>query len=83
MKPLRMCVTCKRRAEKSELIKLTKPKDKDATVASGEYGRGAYVCKNADCIAKAIKGRRFNYALKCNIPQQELDTLLLAINEEE
>ncbi|MCL2633829.1 MAG: DUF448 domain-containing protein [Oscillospiraceae bacterium] len=49
--PQRMCVACRERADKSELIRI------------GE-GRGAYVHDNPDCIITAIKKQSFNRALR-------------------
>ena len=49
--PVRMCVACRERESKHELIRM------------GE-GRGAYVHDNSDCIVTALKKRSFNRALR-------------------
>jgi predicted RNA-binding protein YlxR (DUF448 family) len=33
-------------------------------------GRGAYICKNADCFKKARKSRRIESSLECTIPEE-------------
>ena len=33
-------------------------------------GRGAYVCKSAECFEKARKARRFERSLSCKIPEE-------------
>lgn len=38
-------------------------------------GRGAYVCKNEDCIKLAIKKRLFNCSFKSNIPIEVYENL--------
>ena len=68
--------------EKRELIRVVKApekKDENGNVISGgeisldltgrKPGRGAYVCKNADCFEKARKARRFERSLSCKIPE--------------
>ena len=81
--PLRKCTGCGEMKEKRELIRVVKgpdKKDEDGNVISaGEIsldltrkksGRGAYVCKSADCFEKARKARRFERSLSCKIPEE-------------
>lgn len=80
--PLRKCTGCGEMKEKRELIRVVKAPEKkdenDNVIAGGEVsldltgrkpGRGAYVCKNADCFEKARKARRFERSLCCKIPE--------------
>ena len=80
--PLRKCTGCGEMKEKRELIRVVKSpekKDENGNVISGgeisldltgrKSGRGAYVCKNADCLEKARKARRFERSLSCKIPE--------------
>lgn len=80
--PLRKCTGCGEMKEKRELIRVVKApekKDENGNVISGgeisldltgrKPGRGAYVCKNADCFEKARKARRFERSLSCKIPE--------------
>lgn len=80
--PLRKCTGCGEMKEKRELIRVVKApekKDENGNVISGgeisldltgrKSGRGAYVCKNADCFEKARKARRFDRSLSCKIPE--------------
>ena len=80
--PLRKCTGCGEMKEKRELIRVVKApekKDENGNVISGgeisldltgrTSGRGAYVCKNADCFEKARKARRFERSLSCKIPE--------------
>ena len=32
--------------------------------------RGAYVCRSSECLAKAIKAKRFEKAFSCEIPSE-------------
>lgn len=38
-------------------------------------GRGAYVCKQLDCLKAARKSRRLERAFSCQIPQDVYDRL--------
>lgn len=68
---------------KKELIRVVKApdiKDENGEITQrGEIsldktgrkpGRGAYVCRNADCLAAAVKARRFERAFSCKIPDE-------------
>ena len=45
-------------------------------------GRGAYLCKSASCLEKAIKSRALARALDCQIPDEVYDTLRQQLMEE-
>jgi hypothetical protein len=81
--PLRKCTGCGEMKEKRELIRVVKSPDttdeNGNVVAAGEIlldltgkksGRGAYVCKNAECFKKACKAKRFERSFKCKIPDE-------------
>ena len=38
-------------------------------------GRGAYICKSAECLDKARKARRLERSLSCKIPGEVYDRL--------
>ena len=38
-------------------------------------GRGAYICRNADCLKKARKARRLESSLECSIPAEVYERL--------
>lgn len=56
--PLRMCVVCRKHLPVSELIRITYDKETDSPVPDEESknsGRGAYICRDAQCLKKAGK----------------------------
>lgn len=56
--PLRMCVVCRRHLPLSELIRIVADKESQTIVPDihkKKFGRGAYICRNIDCIKKAEK----------------------------
>ncbi len=64
--PTRMCVLCRSHKPHNELIRIT-VRDGVATVDDGDknFARGAYICKNRECIEKAEKKHIIERHLKC------------------
>ena len=55
---------------------LKTPEDEICLDATGKKpGRGAYVCKKADCLKAARKSRRFERAFSCQIPAEVYDKM--------
>ena len=86
--PLRKCTGCNEMKEKRQLVRVVKAPDEtdengqvikpggiSVDLTGKKSGRGAYVCKNADCLAKARKARRFEKAFSCKIPDDVYDRL--------
>ena len=46
------------------------------------HGRGAYICKNVDCLKKAQKSKGLERSFKRAVPQEIYDTLTNAISTE-
>ena len=57
--PVRTCIGCYEAKDKKELLRLVKqPEGMIAVDVSGRMnGRGAYLCRNNDCLVKAVKKR--------------------------
>ena len=94
--PMRMCAGCREMKEKTDLVRVVKaPDQKDEAgnvMATGAIsldltgkkpGRGAYVCKNLDCLKAARKARRFERAFSCQIPAEVYDTMEEEISQYE
>lgn len=81
--PIRKCIGCYARKLKKELIKIIKPPKKENSceifVISNqiEYknGRGAYVCKNENCIKAAKKKRALEKVFKKNVKEEIYEIL--------
>lgn len=69
MKPLRMCMVCRERREKQDLIRVAYQKDRGAVIdpAGKLPGRGAYVCRRPECIAQAQKRRVLERAFSASV----------------
>ena len=67
-----MCIACRQMQPKGSLIKVVK--SPLGTVAIDDTyklpGRGAYICKESQCIEKAIKKRLLNKSFSANIAQE-------------
>jgi predicted RNA-binding protein YlxR (DUF448 family) len=61
-----MCVVCRGRKNKAELLRAVLIKGGVVSFDEGGkgQGRGAYVCGNKECIAKLAKQRGFNRSFK-------------------
>lgn len=68
-KPQRMCIACRQMTDKRDLLRVVRSADGAVSIddTGKRSGRGAYVCKKADCINKCVKNRLFNKAFKCEV----------------
>lgn len=75
--PLRRCNGCMEMKPKKELVRVVKNKDGDISLdlTGKKPGRGAYVCKNIECLKKARKARRFEREFACKIPEEIFDMM--------
>lgn len=77
-KPERTCIVCRQKNTKDEFIKVVKNKLGEYKIQKENYldGRGAYVCKNKQCIEKCIKTRALNRVFKTNVPNEIYEELI-------
>ena len=75
--PLRRCLGCNISKPKKELVRVVKNKEGGVALdLTGKLpGRGAYVCQNAACLAKARKAKRIDRALDTAIPEEVYDAM--------
>lgn len=68
--PMRMCVGCREMKPKKELVRIVKTAQGEIKLDTvGKVnGRGAYICKNGDCLKKAIKIGAVNRAFETAVP---------------
>lgn len=64
--PNRMCVVCRQMFDKTDLIRVVKTPTGEILIdTTGRLnGRGAYVCKNEECINNAKKRKSFERAFE-------------------
>ena len=75
--PLRQCVGCREMKPKKELIRVVRsPEGAVSLDFKGKLpGRGAYVCPDPACLAKARKSRGLERAFDAALPAQVWDDL--------
>ena len=68
--PQRQCVGCREMKDKKALLRIVKtPEGEILLDATGKKsGRGAYVCRDAQCLKKARKSRALDRMLEVSIP---------------
>lgn len=68
-KPERTCIVCRKKGDKSNFLKVVLNKNGDISIEKDKRldGRGAYICKNKDCLEKCIKTKALSRAFKTNI----------------
>lgn len=76
-KNTRMCSGCMARRDKSEFVCIYKSEDDIKIGLSHEKtsGRSAYLCKDVQCMEKAIKRKWFSRSLKMELPNDFYDNL--------
>lgn len=75
--PLRQCVGCGEMKGKKEMMRVLKTAEGDICldVTGKKNGRGAYLCKQKDCLGKARKNKGLERSFKMSIPEEVYDTL--------
>ena len=70
--PLRKCTGCGEMKPKKELVRVVKtPEGEISLDPTGKMnGRGAYLCKDPQCLRKAQKSKRIEQALSCTVPDE-------------
>ena len=75
--PMRQCTGCREMKPKRELVRIVRsPAGEVAIDPLGKApGRGAYVCRNPECLKKAVKTKALDRALEMTISPEILAEL--------
>ena len=70
--PERRCTGCGEHFPKNTLIRVLRTPEGEIIldVTGKKSGRGAYICKSADCLKKARRARRIETSLECSVPDE-------------
>ena len=70
--PERRCTGCGEHFPKNTLIRVLRTPEGEIIldVTGKRSGRGAYICKSADCLKKARRARRIESSLECSVPDE-------------
>lgn len=82
--PVRMCAGCRGHFGKKQMIRVVRTPEGGLLLdAHGKAsGRGAYICRSADCLKKARKSRALERMLNIPIPAEAYDALEAALEKE-
>ncbi len=76
-KPLRTCMACNEQKEKKELLRIVKSKEGiiEPDLTGKKNGRGAYICKNEECLNKLIKSKRLERIFEKEISSELYESI--------
>jgi len=83
--PQRSCIACRRVRGKPELLRIVRTPLGDVQVdPTGKLaGRGAYLCRNEDCVARAVKQKKLGRALGVSVAPSIVDEVRRHLGERE
>ncbi len=72
MEIMRMCIACRQMKDKREMLRIVKDKENNIFIdkTGKKNGRGAYICRDIDCLSKLKKQKLLNKAFKINIGEE-------------
>ena len=75
--PMRQCLGCREMKPKRELIRVVRSPEGEISLdfKGKANGRGAYICPDAACLNKAIKGRALEKAFSMQMPAEIYEKL--------
>lgn len=75
--PVRQCTGCGEKKSKPEMLRVIRTAEDEILLdATGrKNGRGAYLCRNPECLAKARKTKALERSLKTVIPPEIYEDL--------
>lgn len=75
--PMRMCLGCGEMKPKRDLIRIVKSKDGDISLdlTGKKSGRGAYICRDVNCLRQAHFKHKLEKSFSCAIETEVYDRL--------
>lgn len=75
--PMRQCVGCREMKEKRELIRVVRSPEGEVSLdfKGKKPGRGAYLCPDPACLARAKKSRALERAFSAPMPPEVYEAL--------
>ena len=80
---MRQCLGCREMKPKKELIRVVRSPEGEISLdlRGRANGRGAYVCRSADCLKKAQRSKALSRSLGVEIPPEVFDGLAAQMEE--
>ena len=75
---MRMCVGCREMKEKRELIRIVRTPEGEVVLdpTGKKSGRGAYVCRQAECLKRSIRQKQLERQLQTELSGAVTDALV-------
>lgn len=82
--PMRMCLGCGEMKPKKELMRVVRSPEGEISLdfTGKKNGRGAYICRSAECFGKARKMRRFEKSFSCRIEESVYEVMTDELGKE-
>ena len=82
--PMRQCLGCREMKPKKELVRVVRsPEGTVSLDLKGKApGRGAYVCRSAACLKKALRSKALDRSLQVTIPPELYEALTRQMEDE-
>ncbi len=76
--PMRQCTGCREMKPKRDLIRVVRGPEGDISLdfKGKAPGRGAYVCRDPECLKKARRSKALDRALDTPVPETVYDALI-------
>lgn len=81
--PQRKCIACSEKSDKKALIRIVKNNEGEIFLdpTSKANGRGAYICREMNCLEKAIKSKALHRAFKMEISPEVYENLKMELKK--
>ena len=75
--PMRMCSGCMQMKPKKELVRVVRSPEGEISLdlTGKKSGRRAYICRDRECLRKAVKSKKIARSLECEIPDEIYERL--------
>ena len=75
--PMRQCLGCREHKPKRELDRVVRSPEGEVSLdLTGKLnGRGAYLCRSASCLQKAVRSRALERAFSAQVPEDVIARL--------
>lgn len=75
--PERQCLGCNEHRPKKELLRVVRTPEGDILLdfTGKKSGRGAYICRDVECLKKARRSGRIGRSLDVTIPEEVYDRM--------
>ena len=76
---LRRCVTCRQLLDRQQLWRVIRDHQEGVVLDVG-MGRSAYLCPSEACLEEALRRKRLQKALRCQVPNSVVEVLQKRLN---